>query len=149
MSVSVDIKKQLKKKVEGLESVEVVYGYEEMKPSGWPAVFIATGDLDGEFSSNAENSRVYSYLLLILFPIGQDFKVDTDIPRLEYAEEVIATVIDEIVNTMDTDFELSDSDPSVLYMNAADANWGTYPYEGGVAKAAQIKLNIYTELTVQ
>jgi hypothetical protein len=148
-SVSTRIKTQLKKKVSALDAVQQVYGYEEVNPTGWPAVFITPSDLDGEFSSNAENSRVYAFQLLALFPTGQDFVQGSEAERLEYAEAVVASVIDEIVNTMDTDFELPNSDPTVLFMNAADSSWGTYAYEGGVAKAAQITLRVYTELTVQ
>jgi hypothetical protein len=85
----------------------------------------------------------------VLFPIGADYPVAADTNRLEYAEQVVATVIDEIVNTMDTDFELPSSDVTVLYMDAADCTWGTYSYEGGVAKAALINLKVYTEKTVQ
>jgi hypothetical protein len=97
------------------------------------------------FQAMLENSRLYQYALLVLFPIGADYPVAADTNRLEYAEQVVATVIDEIVNTMDTDFELPSSDVTVLYMEAADCTWGTYSYEGGVAKAAQINLKVYTE----
>lgn len=148
-SVSTRIKQQLKVKVAALDAVQQTYGYQEPTPSGWPAVFITPSDMDGEFSSNAENSRLYSYALLILFPIGEDFVVDTTANRIEYAEGVVASVIDEITNSMDTDFVLPDSDPTVLYVNAADCQWGTYAYEGGVAKAAQINLRVYTELTIR
>lgn len=148
-SVAARIKQQLKVKVAALPSVDKVYGYQEDAPAGWPAVFITPADMDGEFSSNAENNRVYAYSLLILFPIGEDFVPPEEENRKEYAEAVIAAVIDEIVNTMDTDFELADSDPTVLFMNAADCIWGTYAYEGGVAKAAQINLRVYTELTIR
>jgi hypothetical protein len=148
-STATRIKQQLKTKIAALDAVQKVYGYEETAPTGWPAVFITPADLDGEFSSNAENSRIYSFALLILFPTGEDFVPDTDVNRMEYAEAVVASVIDEIVNSMDTDFELPNSDPTVLYMEAADSSWGTYAYEGGVAKAAQINLKVYTELTVQ
>jgi hypothetical protein len=148
-SVSTRIKDQLKVKVAARPSVQKVYGYEEPSPAGFPAVFITASDLDGEFSSNAENSRIYQYEILVLFPVGQDYPITVDMNRLEYAEQVVSTVIDEIVNTMDTDFELASSDPTVLYMEAANAVWGTYGYEGGVAKAAQINLRVYTELTVQ
>lgn len=148
-SVSTRIKTQLKKKVEALAAVQKVYGYEEVEPKGWPAVFITPADMDGEFSSNAENSRIYAYQLLILFPMGEDFVDSSEANRLEYAEGVVASVIDEIINTMDTDFVLPDSDPTVLYVNAADCSWGTYSYEGGVAKAAQINLRVYTELTIR
>ncbi len=148
-SVSFRIKEQLKVKVAALSSVQQVYGYEEPEPTGWPAVFITPADLDGEFSSDAENSRLYGFQLLILFPIGEDFVPPADQNRLEYAEAVVGSVIDEIVNTMDTDFELPNSDPTVLFMNAADCAWGTYAYEGGVAKAAQINLRVYTELAIR
>ncbi len=148
-SVSKRIKAQIKVKVQALDSVKETYGYEEITPKGWPAVFITPGNLDGEFTSNAENSRLYKFNLLILFPLGEDFVDTSEANRGEYAEDVIASVIDEIINTMDTDFVLADSDPTVLYMEAADCSWGIYQYEGGVAKAAQITLNVYTELTVQ
>lgn len=148
-SVSTRIKEQIKQKIQALDAVDSVYGYEEVNPSGWPAVFITPMDVDGEFSSNAENSRFYSFLILVLFPLGQDFVPESEAPRGDYAESVVASVIDEIINTMDTDFELDDSDPTVLYMNAADASWGTFAYEGGVAKAAQINLRVYTELAIR
>lgn len=147
-SASQRIKAQLKQKVSALSSVQKTYGYEEINPDGWPAVFITPSDMDGQFSSSAQNSRIYAYRLLILFPVGQDFVPDGTANRMEYAEAVVASVLDEIVNTMDTDFELPNSDPTVLYMEAADCLWGTYSYEGGVAKAAEITLRIYTETTV-
>jgi hypothetical protein len=148
-SVSTRIKDQLKVKVAALASVDKTYGYEEINPTGFPAVFITASDMDGEFTSNAQNSRLYQYSVLVLFPVGSDYQVPPGVNRLEYAEQVVATVIDEILNTMDTDFELPSSDPTVLYMEAADCTWGTYNYEGGVAKAAQINLKVYTEVTVR
>lgn len=149
-SVSKRIKLQLKKKLEALDSVQKVYTYPAADIDGFPAAMIMSGDLDGEFSSNAENSRLFAYALTICFPVGQEYtQGQTDGERLEYAEDVINRVIDDIINTMDTDFELPDSDPSVLYMEAADAIWGTYEYEGGIAKAAVITLKVYTEVTVQ
>ncbi len=148
-SVSTNIKQQLKTKIAALPSVEKTYGYEEIEPDGFPAVFIVASDMDGEFSSNAENSRLYSYEVLVIFPTGQEFIPDDIANKNEYAEQVIATVIDEIINTMDTDFELPDSDPTVLFVNAADCTWGKYNLENGVAKAAQINLKVYTELAIR
>lgn len=148
-SVATRIKQQLKVKIAALSSVGVVYGYEQVKPTAWPAVFVVPATIDGEFSSNAEDSRVYVFTALILFPTGSDFVEGSEAERMEYAEGVVASVIDEIVNTMDTDFELANSDPTVLFMNAADVVWGTYPYEGGIAKAAEITLRVYTELTIR
>lgn len=148
MSVSIDIKRKLISLIEGLDSVQKVYGFEEPTPTGWPAVFIKPADMQGEFSSTAENSRIYAYTALILFPIGQDFIPPTTQNRLEYAEEVVATVIDEIINVTDTNIELTGSNDTVRYINAADVQWGEYGYEGGVAKAALLTLRVYTDITV-
>lgn len=150
-SASTEIKRQLIQKIESLDSVQVVYPAPQPNPKGWPAVFVTVADMEGEFSSNAENSRVYSYSVIILFSEGQDFVPKEEASRLDYSERVVSSVVDEIINAVDTDFELSSlptSDTTVLYVNAADCQWGTYPYEGGTAKAAQITLRVYTEVTV-
>lgn len=148
MSVSTDIKNHIKTNIQACASVQQVYGHEEMNPSGFPAVMVTAADMDGEFSSNAENSRLYAFRIFILFPIGQDFPAQTNMNRMEYAEQVIATVIDEIVNISDTDFELHGSGPTILYVNAADVLWGYVSYEGGEARSAELTLRVYTEKTV-
>lgn len=146
MSVSVTIKNQIKDKIEGCSSVQKVYGYEEVNPAGWPCVMLTPQDMQGEFSSNTENSRVYSYRALILLTIGKDIETPKTLNRLEYAENVIATVIDEIINAVDTDYEL-DGTP-VLFVNAADVQWGYASGEFGEARSAEITLNVYTEKQV-
>lgn len=143
MSDSVTIKRQIITKVQSCSSVDQVYGYEEVNPTGWPCVMVTPGDMQGEFSSNTENSRVYSYNLLIMFTLGQDIETPKTQNRLEYAENVIATVIDEIITAVDNDFELEGS--PVLYVNAADVLWGYKTAEFGVARSAEITLNVYTE----
>lgn len=148
MSVSTDIKQHVIANIQKCPSVQKVYGHEEINPGGWPAVMVTPGDMDGEFSSNAENSRIYAFRILILFPTGQDFPANVTDNRLEYAEQVVATVIDEMINVFDTDFELSGSNPTVLYVNAADVNWQYTTYEGGEARSAELTLRIYTEKEV-
>lgn len=77
---------------------------------------------------------------MILFPIGQDYPVTTNMNRMEYAEQVLATVIDEMVNVFDTDFVLAGSDSTVLFVQATDVQWGYTNYEGGSEiSAANIK----------
>lgn len=146
MSASVTIKNQIKAKIQTCSSVQQIYGYEEVNPSGWPAVMLTPGDMQGEFSSNTENSRVYAYRVLILFPLGQDMESPKTLNRLEYAENTIATVIDDIINVIDDNFVL-DGTP-VLFVNAADVQWGYYPIEGGEARGAEISLRVYTEVTI-
>lgn len=148
MSISTDIKNHIKANIQKCASVQQVYGHEEINPSGFPAVMVTAADMDGEFASNAENSHLYAFRIFILFPIGQDYPIPPQTNRMEYAEQVIATVIDEIVNVSDTDFELSGSNPQILYVNAADVRWQYTTYEGGEARAAELSLKVYTEKTV-
>lgn len=146
MSASQDIKYQIIDKINPLSSVEVVYPAVKLNPSGFPAVFVTPNREEGEFSSNAENSRVYEYNCMILFPVGEDFVPPAERERMDYAEHVIAGVTDDIINAIDTDYEL-ESTP-VLFVNAADIEWGYVDYEGGVARAANVILRVYTEKVV-
>jgi len=146
LSVSVLIKNQIKSKIQSCASVQQVYGYEEVNPKGWPAVMLTPQNVNGEFSSNTENSRVYAYKCLILFTLGQDMETPKTLNRLEYAENVICGVIDDIINAVDNNFVL-DGTP-VLYVNAADVSWGYTAAEFGEARSAEITLNVYTEVTI-
>lgn len=147
MSVSTTVKNQLMDFIQNLDSVQQTYGHEKLNPKGFPAVFIVPGDMSGEFVSNTTNSRVYAFRITCVFPLGQDFIKNKDVNRYEYAEETIATVLDEIINAVDTNFQLEGT--PVLYSNAADINWGEMNLENGVCKAAQITLRIYTEYEVR
>lgn len=146
MSVSIDIKNQLISKVQNLSSVQVVYPAIKLNPSGFPAVNITPNTEEGEFSSNAENSRVYTYNVMTMFPTGQNMVPASERERLDYAEIVIAGVIDDIINAVDTDFELEGN--PVLFVNAADVEWGYVDIENGECRAANVILRVYTELTV-
>ncbi len=148
MSISTTVKNQLMDLIQSRPSVKVTYGHEEMNPSGYPAVFVEATSMTGEFVDTAHNSRVYAFRLSIVFPIGQDLPgLPPGTNRLEYAEQTIATVVDEIINIVDTDFELEGS--PTLYVEAADADWGEAAIDVGIVKAVQITLKIYTEYQVQ
>lgn len=146
MSVSVDIKNQIKRKIQTCPSVQAIYGYEEVNPSGWPAIMLTPADMNGEFSSNTENSRIYGYKVQILFTLGQDMEQPKTLNRLEYAENVICTVIDEIINAVDDNYVLEGT--PVLFVNAADVSWGYTAGEFGEARSAELTLNVYTEITI-
>jgi hypothetical protein len=147
MSISTTVKNQLMDFIKSLDSVQECYGHEELNPKGWPAVFVTPGNMQGEFVANNANSRVYAFNIMCVFPLGQDFIKDKSQNRLEYAEELIATVLDEIINAVDTNFQLEGT--PVLFANAADIQWGEANLEDGVCKAAQISLRIYTEYEVR
>lgn len=145
-AVSIQIKDQVIAKIEPLSSVQVVYPAVNLNPAGWPCVYVTAQREEGEFSSNAENSRVYEYNCSVLMQIGQDFVPDTQRERMDYAEATIAEVLDDIINAVDTDYELEGS--PVLFVHAADIEWGYVDYEGGVARAANVILRVYTEKVV-
>lgn len=146
LPVSIQIKDMLIDRIEGLNSVEKVYPSAVINDGGWPAVSVTPESEEGEFSSNTENSRVYTYNATILFPIGQDFVPPEQRERMDYAERTIARVIEDIMNAIDMDFQLDRG--VVLYVNAADVEWQYYNYEGGTARSANVILRVYTELTV-
>lgn len=147
MIVSQEIKKQIIDKIQNLDSVQKVYPAVKLNPDGFPCVYVTANREEGEFSSNAENSRLYEYNCMVLFPLGQDFVPESQRERMDYAEYVIAGVLDEIINAVDTDYEL-DGNP-VLFVHAADIEWGYTDIENGAARAANVILRVYTEITVE
>lgn len=146
-AVANQIKDQIIDKIDALDSVQRVYPSEKVNPTGYPCVFVKSADLDGEFSSNAENARIYGYYCTVAFPTGQDFVPESERERLDYAERVINAVLDDIINAVDTDYELDGS--PVLFVNAADAIWGAIDIETGSAEALQVTLRVYTEKVVR
>ncbi len=148
MSASVTIKDWLVDKVQTCASVDTVYAAEEPNISGWPAVVITSTDMDGEFSSNSENSRVWAYRLQIIFFLGQDVSPPNNKTRLQYTEDVVATCLDEVINAIDLDFDLTGVDITgynAKFANAADCVWGYLDMEGGIARVAEVTIRIYTE----
>jgi len=104
MSITTELRKQLINRINALSSVQSVYGYEELNPSGWPAVWVVPSDIDGIFATTAENQRTFSYSVSCLFPIGEDFIKDNSIQRVEYADDTLATVVDQIIDDLDDNF---------------------------------------------
>ena len=147
MSISTTVKNQLMDFIQGLDAVQETFGHVELNPKGFPAVYVQPDNMQGAFIDNADNSRIYSFRISCVFPLGQDFVKDGTQNRFEYAEETIATVLDEIINAVDTNFQLEGN--PVLYVNAANFQWGEADLEIGTCKAAEISLRIYTEYRVR
>lgn len=152
MSVSTDLKSLLVTKINALASTQAVYGYSELNPSGWPCVWVKATDLQGTFATTAENRRIYAYNVTCLLTLGEDFIKDGSIQREEYAENTLATVVDDIINAVDdvafiTELNniYSGGDTVALFVEAADAQWGEVDMQSGKAKAVQITLMIHTD----
>lgn len=152
MSVSTDIKSLLVSKINALSSTQAVYSYSELNPSGWPCVWVKTADLQGTFATTAENRRIYAYNVTCLLTLGEDFIKDGSVQREEYAENTLATVVDEIINAVDDVTFITQlnaiytaGDTTVLFVEAADAQWGEVDMQSGKAKAVQVTLMIHTD----
>lgn len=146
-SLARSIKEQIRDKIDALDDVEKVYTFVNLPLEGWPTVFVTYGNVEGEFSSNVENRRTYGYRITVLFQVGQDFQnIDDD--RMQYAEEAIGQVVESILNTIDTDYELGQFNAEVLFIQALDATYGETEYSGGYAKSAEFTVNVVTEHNV-
>src|SRR3990167_7992696 len=97
------IKEQIRNKISALTDVEKCYTFMKLPLEGWPTVFVMYGNVEGEFSSNVENSRVYGYRITVLYQVGQSFQ-NIDDNRMQHAEEAIGQVVESILNAVETDF---------------------------------------------
>jgi hypothetical protein len=145
-SVSSRIKQQVINKIGACPSVAVVYGFDKLPIDEFPAVFVKTTGMSGEFWTSAENMRIYTYKCTVVWPLGQDLKSQTD-DRLQVADENVHQVVDEIINAVDSDYELGDY-ALVLFVNAVDFVSQEYEYEGGKAYGAEITLEIHSQYLV-
>ena len=132
--------------------MQSIYSYSELNPSGWPAVWVKTANLDGTFVTTAENRRIYAYDVTCLLTLGEDFIKNGSIQREEYAENTLATVVDDIINVVDDvafitqlNAIYTSGDTTVLFVEAADARWGEVDMQSGKAKAIQVTLSIHTD----
>lgn len=152
MSVSVTLKDWLLDKIGSISSVQEVYGYEPDNFEGYPAVTVTLPTMEGEFASTSEDARVYAFAVRVFLPLGQDIEKPKTLPRELYAENVVATVIEEIINTVDTDFAAADvtrtSNINCLYIEATDMQPLYALIEGGWFRGAEVTIRIYTEKVV-
>lgn len=137
------IKQQLINKIGACASVAKVYGFDRFPLEQWPAVIVKYTGIDGEFATTSENQRRYGYSVKILVPIGKDMNEVTD-DRLQFAEEAVGQVVEEIMNTVDHNFELNQFDADVHFVNAVDSIFTEYQYEGGYAHGAEMTIVVST-----
>lgn len=146
-SVSSKIKYIIVNKISALPDVAKCYGFDKLPIDQFPVVFVKNTGMDGEFWTNATNSRVYAYRILILYQIGlTEANVTED--KLQFAEDAVAQVVDEIINALDSDYELGKDQPIVLFVDAADIAFNEYTYEGGYAKGAELTVRVHSEYFV-
>lgn len=137
------IKEQIRDKISALSNVTKVYTFDKLPLEASPTVIVKYGSMDGEFWSTQENMRVYAYNIKVLVQIGNTPN-DVLNDRLQQAEEEVAVTVEDIMNVLDSDFELSQFNSDVVYLDALDVVYAEYEYEGGFAKGAELTVRVHT-----
>lgn len=148
MSVVSDIRQVLLNRVGALSSVQKVYPYEHPHPDGYPAVFISSDSMEGDFTSNVENRRTFVFNVVVIYPTGQNLPKDNSKDPVQQAEDAIYEVFDQITTDLDQNAfsssfaDIGDDDSTYLFCEASDAEWGFYNTEAGKARALKIPLRV-------
>lgn len=152
MSVSVTLKNWLIDKIEGVAGVQVVYGYEPQNFTGYPAVTVTMPTMEGEFSSNVENQRIYGFTVRVYCTLGQDLEKPKTMPRELYAENIVATVIEGIIDAIDEDYSAPDvtqtQDIICKFIEATDFLPFYANVESGMHRGAEITIRFVSEKVV-
>lgn len=143
---STAIKQLLINKINGLDSTQTVYGYEELNPEGWPAVWVTDSSMTGEFVTTAENRRIYGFSVTVMMDVGQDYPNQGGKDRVEFVQDTISDVVDDIIDSVDTDYELDGT--TILFVDAADYERGHVVLENGQAKAVNITLLVNSDKNI-
>lgn len=146
-SLQRSIKNQIIDKIDALSSVEKVYSFEKLNLEGFPAVIVIAGSMEGVFWSTEENQRTYSFRIVILYQIGSNVENIND-DRMQNAEEAIGETVEQIMNAIDTDYELGQFNTDVLFVEAMNVFYGFAQYEGGYAKSAELTARVVTDYQV-
>lgn len=155
MSVVSDIRQVLINRIGALSSVQKVYGFEHPHPTGYPAVFITSDTMEGEFTSNVENRRTFTFNVVVIYPTGQNLPKNGSKDPVAEAEDTIYEVFDEITTNIDQNAfnsafaDIGDDDSTYLFTEASDAEWGFYTTEGGKARALKIPLRVVVDFTAR
>lgn len=146
-SLARTIKEQIRDKVSALSNVAKVYTFDRLPLDASPTVIVKYASMEGEFWSTNENRRIYAYNIKILIPMGNTPN-DVNNDRLQQVEEELAVVVEDIINSLDSDYELDQFNAQVLFLDALDVLYGEYSYEGGWAKGAELTVRVHTDYEI-
>lgn len=146
-SLNRKIKEQIRDKISALSNVSKVYTFDRIPLEASPTVIVKYGNMEGEFWTTSENMRIYSYNIKVLVQIGNTPN-DVTNDRLQQAEEEVAVTVEDIINVLDSNYELNQFNADVLFLDAVDMLQQEYQYEGGYAKGAELTVRVHTVFDV-
>ena len=101
----VAIKKELVQRISAnVTTLQDVYGYERVNPSGFPYGTIVRSHNESDFNTNRENLRVYAFRFVVWEQMGQ---LPPNDPGSDNAKERAEGIIDEVVDQVIDYFELT------------------------------------------
>lgn len=147
MSVIKNLKLQIIERLSALTDFNKVYSYERLNPAGFPAAFVTFRGTENEFFTNAENKRIYTYRVLILFQIGNTPLEETATSILDQAEEAVQDLTEEAADAIDSDYTF-DNDAEMIFVEAVQGELGYVEWEGGIARSSEVLLRIHSAYVV-
>lgn len=143
MSAIKSIKKEINRKVSAVTSVNKVYDYEKINPTGFPAACITYAGMENEFFTNAENKRVYVYRIFVMVRISESEASSTS-DQVEIGEQQIQDITADVIDAIDDDYTLGGDDAEILFVEAAVGEPGYIQTEGGWCRTSEITVRVHS-----
>jgi hypothetical protein len=122
-----------------ISTVQDVANFEKTNFRGFPAVTLICSGNENDYWSTAENKRQFSFIIRVYQQIEHKVAVIGDLSDTakEQAENILGTVVSEIIDSFDKYFDLGGS---VDYCRAIPSAWGYAQIGEGWARTAEIKI---------
>jgi len=99
------IRTKIKAKLITIASLAFVADTFEDNLDGFPAAIFDVSDSENDFLTNADNSRIYTFTILVFVPFDQDATLGGPKTNKE-ATDILDAVADDIVDAFESDIDL-------------------------------------------
>jgi len=111
-----------------------VKGYGTVEPTGYPFITLETLGNESEATDEKNIERIYKYRIRVYI------NMDKEQAGIEWAEDTLLVVLDEIADKIDNDYTLSNT---VDWIETVDVNTGYTENAEGTMRIAEIELKIH------
>lgn len=115
----------------------VVYDYHESNISGYPAVTFAVSDYEGDFLTNRDNLRTYTYQLYVYAEIT--------VAGLDTTEGILDGAADAVISAFESDTTLGGV---VDWCGAMAGARQTFETPQGLVRVQQLSLRCHSQVAV-
>jgi len=100
------IRVKIKSELEEITDIANVFDHHRAELDGYPAITFDVSDQENDFLTNAENIRMFSFLIIIY--------QETTIKTLDQATDLLDNVADQVMDKFESNFSL---DGTVVWCN--------------------------------